>query len=131
MVEAILLGLLFLVPLIWALSVVADLHRSALATTAAVREAGFDAARSGDFHSAERAVDNAVARAFVDHGLDPSRAGLEWSAPSGLTRGGLIEVRVSYRVPVVQAPLIGDVSGPAITVNASHVATIDPFRSDE
>ncbi len=115
----------------WGLSVLADLHRGALATTAAVREAGFDAARSVDLTTADRAVEDAVARAFVDHGLDPTQAELEWAAPSGLTRGGVIEVRVSYRVLVAQAPLIGRLSGPSIAVNAEHVAPIDPFRSDE
>lgn len=129
--ESILLGLLLLVPLIWALSVLADVHRGALAAGAAVREAGFDAARAGDLATADRAVEEAVATAFLDHGLDPTRAELEWSAPSGLARGGLIEVRVSYRVPVTQAPFIGTVSGPSIALNASHVTVIDPYRSDE
>jgi hypothetical protein len=129
--ESLLLGLLLLVPLIWALSVLADLHRGALAATAAVREAGFDAARAGDFAAADRAAQSAVTTAFLDHGLDPGTAELEWTAPSGLTRGGLIEVRVSYRVPIAQGPLIGEVSGPSIALNARHVTVIDPYRSDE
>ena len=129
--ESVLLGLLLLVPLIWLLSVLADVHRGALATTAAVREAGFDAARSGDLSTADRAVEQAVTTAFADHGLDPNAAEVEWSAPAGLIRGGFVEVRVSYRVSVAQAPLIGRVTGPSITVNAQHVTRIDPFRSEE
>lgn len=130
-VESIFMGLLLLVPLIWTLSVLADLHRGALAATAAAREAGFDAARQNDLPEANRAVEDAVAMAFIDHGLDPSRAEVEWSSGSGLARGGLIEIRVSYRVPILQAPLLGQVAEPSIVVNAGHVTRVDPFRSDE
>jgi hypothetical protein len=131
LLESILVGLLLLVPLLWALTVLADLHRGALAATAAVREAGFDAARASDRASAEEAVEGAVAAAFVDHGLDPGAAHSTWSAPSGLTRGGLIEVRVSYPVAVFRAPFLGEVSGPSVAINASHVTLIDPFRSEQ
>lgn len=129
LVETILLGLLLLVPLIWTLGVLADIHRSALATTAAVREAGFEAARSIDRSSAVRAIDRAVSQAFADQGLDPSLAHVDVSLPRGLERGAPVEVEVSVRVPVLQAPLLGRVSGPSVTVRAAHVTRIDPYRS--
>ncbi|HEX2295196.1 MAG TPA: hypothetical protein VHN37_07805 [Actinomycetota bacterium] len=128
LVETLLLGLLLLVPLIWTLGILADLHRAALATTAAAREAGFDAARATTVSEAERAVDAAIAAALVDHGVDPSRARVEWTR-SRLARGAPVEVTVSYSVPVLQAPFLGDAGGPGITVNASHVARVDPYRS--
>jgi hypothetical protein len=128
-VETLLLGLLLLVPLIWILGVLADLHRSALAATAAVREAGADAARSTNLGVADRAVDLAVARAFADQGLDASDAQVTWTSDSGLARGGTVEVRVSYPVTVLQAPLLGKVAGPSVWVDARHVARIDLFRS--
>ena len=56
LVEAILVGLVMIVPLIWALGVLADLHRSALAASAAAREAGFEAARADSASDADRAV---------------------------------------------------------------------------
>jgi hypothetical protein len=128
LLESILLGLLLMAPLLWALGVLADLHRGALAASAAAREAGFDAARSASARSASAAVDVAVRRAFADEGLDPGRARVRWSG-FGSGRGGAIVVRVSYPVTVLQAPLLGRVSGPSVWVNASHVARIDPFRS--
>lgn len=126
-IETLMLGLLLLVPLIWALGVLSELHRAALATTTAAREAGFDAARTGSTTEAERRIDAAVASALRDHGLDPGLADVEWT--SALGRGGEVELRVSYDVPVLQAPLIGSVGGPSITVSASHVARVDPYRS--
>jgi hypothetical protein len=128
-VEALLLGMLLLVPLIWTLGVLADLHRSALAATAAAREAGFDAARSATLAAADAAVAEAVERALADQGLDPGEARVRWDAGSSLRRGGPVEVEVAYPVTVVQAPLLGRVSGPSVWVRARHVARVDPYRS--
>ena len=127
--ETILFGLLLLAPLIWALTVLADVHRAALASTAAAREAGFDAARATDVSSAARAIDAAVAGAFEDHGLDAARARVQSSTPAGLARGGSVEVRVAYPVAVLRAPFLGVVSGPELLVTATHVSRVDPYRS--
>lgn len=127
MVETMLLGLLLLIPLIWVLGVLSELHRAALATTSAAREAGFDAARAATPSEVERRIDVAVATALADHGIDPGNARVEWA--TDLERGGEVELRVSYDVPVFQAPLLGSVGGPSISVSASHVARVDPYRS--
>jgi hypothetical protein len=129
LIETILLGLLLLVPLLWGLGVLADLQRNALATTAAAREAGFEAARATGRADAARAIDRAVAQAFRDQGLDPSTAQVDVSLPGGLERGAVVEITVGARVPVFQAPLIGRVAGPSIGVTARHVARVDPYRS--
>lgn len=128
LLEVMTLGMLFLVPLIWALGVLSELHRAALSSTAAAREAGFDAARATDDRAAARAVDAAVAAVFADHGLDPSEARVAWSG-NGLTRGEPLEISISYPVTVVQAPFLARAGGPSIWVHARHVARIDPFRS--
>jgi hypothetical protein len=130
-VETIMLGLLLLIPLMWALGVLADLHRGALAATAAAREAGVDAARSSNLADADRAVRLAVETAFSDQGLDASDAKVEWTSDSGLARGGTVEVEVAYPVTVLQAPFLGKVAGPSVWVNARHIARIDLFRSRE
>ena len=130
LVEGLLLSLLLLVPTLWTLGVLSDLHRGALATTAAARAAGFDAARSSNATEASAAVKDAVARAFVDHGLDPDDAEVAVSL-SGLEREETVEVRIEYSVTVFQAPLLGRVGGPSIPVSAVHVTTIDPYRSRE
>jgi hypothetical protein len=128
LVETLLLGLLLLAPLVWGLGILSELHRAALATTAAAREAGFDAARAPTAAEAGRRIDAAVASAFADHGLDPADATVEWTSRE-LDRGGDVEIRVTYATPVLQAPFLGSVSGPSISVNAAHVARVDPFRS--
>ncbi len=127
--ETMLLGLLLLVPLIWGLGVLSELHRAALAATAAAREGGFEAARSGSRAEAARRLDAAVAAAFADHGLDVDHARVEWTAAGGLERGAAIEVRVSYSVAVLEAPFLGRVAGPSVDVTAAHVARADPYRS--
>jgi hypothetical protein len=129
LVETILLGLLLLVPLVWALGVLADLHRTALAASAAAREAGFEAATSPSLAEANGAVERAVAQAFMDHGVDPAAAQVRWAAPAGLARGGTVEVSVNAPVTVLQAPLLGRVTGPSVWVRARHLARIDPYRS--
>jgi hypothetical protein len=129
LLESILLGLVLLVPIIWTLGVLADLHRGALATNAAARDAGSAAQRSADPAAADAAIQTLVARAFADHGLDPADARVRWTSATGLERGGLLEVEVSYPVTVVQAPFLGRVSGPSIWVRARHAGLIDPFRS--
>ena len=127
--ETVLLGLLLLVPLIWVLGVLADVHRSALAATAAARDGGTSAARSADPASAALALDVAIARALQDHGLPAADAVSSWAAAPRFERGARVEVRVRYPVPVMQAPLLGRVAGPAIWIEASHVARIHPFIS--
>jgi hypothetical protein len=127
-VETLLLGLLLVVPLVWGLTVLSQLHRAALAGAAAAREAGFDAARSAGPAEAQRRIDAAVAAALRDHGLEPSEARVEWTA-GGLGRGAPVEVRVSYPTPVLQAPFLGSVAGPAVWIRAEHVARVDPYRS--
>lgn len=129
LIETVLLGLLLLVPLIWGLGVLADLHRGALAASAAAREAGADAARSTNVGGAESAVRAAVRQAFDNQGLDPDLARVRWSGTDRLQRGAALEIQVSYPVSVVQAPLLGRVSGPSVWVHARHVVRIDPFRS--
>lgn len=127
-VETLLLGLLFLVPLIWALGVLSELHRAALASTSAAREAGFDAARTGTERDAAAAIAAAVRQAFDNQGLDAADARIRWSA-GGLRRGGDLEIEISYPVTVAQAPMIGRAGGPSIWVRARHIARIDPYRS--
>jgi hypothetical protein len=130
-IEALLLGILLLIPLIWALGVLADLHRSALAATAAAREAGFDAARTSTLRDADGAIAAAVRQALQDQGLDPALVRVRWEAAASLERGDAVEVEVAYPVTVVQAPLLGRVAGPSVWVHARHIARVDPYRSLE
>jgi hypothetical protein len=128
-VETLLVSLILLVPLMWMLGLLSDLHRGALGTTAAAREAGFDAASSSAFSTASVAVERAVHQAFVDEGLDPTRAVVSWVATPGFPRGGTVKVSVTYPVTIAQFPFIGRVSGPSVAVKSIDLARIDPYRS--
>ena len=130
LIESLLIGLVLLVPVLWLVMVLADVHRAALATNAAVREAGFDAVRAADVSEADAAVDRAVATALSNHGLDPSRAEARWSASPGLERSATVEVVTIYRVAVLRVPFLGAVSGPSLAVTARHLARVDPYRSE-
>ena len=130
LIETLLLGLFLMAPLLWGLGVLADLHRTALAAASAAREAGFEAARATDLQEARLAADRTIARAFLDHGVDPGDARVEWSL-SNLERGQPVQIAISVPVSVVSAPFIGDVAGPSVWVHARTVARIDPYRSRE
>lgn len=129
--ETILLGLLLLAPLIWLLTVLGAVHRAALATAAAAREAGWEVASAVDTHEARRSVDRAVGVALTDQELDPNSARIEAVWASGLERGTAVQIRVAYPVPVLSAPFLGTISEPVLWIEAVHVARIDPFRSRE
>lgn len=131
LLETILLGLLLFIPLLWGLGVLAELHRGALASTAAAREAGFDAVRMSDRAAGSDAIDEAVARAFRNHGLDPGEVRVTWTGDKDLRRGSAVRILIEYPVPVLSAPFLGRVSGPSIWVRAEHVARVDPYGSRE
>ena len=129
LVETILVAVVLIVPLVAALGALSDLHRGALAASAAVREAGFEAARSDTAAQADLAVATAVRGAFSDHGLDSRSAEVRWTSAPGFERGGSIEVEVKLPVQVLQLPFLGSAFGPHVWVNARHVARIDPYMS--
>lgn len=129
LIETVLLGLLFLVPLVWLLGTLSDIHLAALATTHAVREAGFEATRSSDPVSAQTAVERTVDRTFRNHGLSPDLADVSFSPHTSLARGSSLEIVVTYPVSILHLPLLGDSSAASILVRANHVARVDPYRS--
>ena len=129
LIETVLLGLLFLVPLVWLLGTLSEIHVAALATTNAAREAGFEATRTSDHASAQEAVEHTVDQAFRNHGLRPELAEVSMSSPIAFGRGRSIEITVAYPVSVLRAPFLGDVSFASVSVEAQHVARVDPYRS--
>ncbi len=129
LLEVILLGLVLLIPLIVMLSALADLHRAALAATAAAREGGFAAARSVGPETAARSADEAIARVLEAHGLPGSDAKAEVLGLDSFRRGGSVEVRVAFAVRVLQIPFAAAGSEPTVMVRARHIARIDPYRS--
>lgn len=129
LVEVLTVGLFLLLPVVWMLTVAAQLHAAALATSTAAREGGFEAARSIDVQDASNAVDRSVGAAIEDQGLETSSASVVWGPSGSWERGTLLEIEVSYPVPVFQMPLLGRIGAPAIVVTGRHIARLDPYRS--
>jgi hypothetical protein len=127
--ETILLSLILLIPLIWTLGVLADIHRVALAATAAARDAGTEAVAAGTAPSARRAVARAIESAFESHRLDPDLALVDIRSDGNLGRGTSLSVNIKVPVTILQAPLLGRVAGPSIWVEARHVARVPLFGS--
>jgi hypothetical protein len=130
LVETILVALVFFVPLFWLMGVLSVMHRSALASASAARDAGSEISRSTDMASGSAAMDAAIHQALVDHGIDPREAQVSVAAPAGLARGAKVTIQVAVPVSVAQAPLLGEASwGPEVWIRSSFVAIVDPFAS--
>ena len=125
--DAFLVGLILMVPLIWMLIAASSLHRAALASASAVREAGLVASRAGTASDAHGRARAAVARALSEQRVDPdhSRVSLSW-APD---RNAAVRAEVEIPVQVLTIPFLDRRIGPAILVKASHVVHRDPYRS--
>ncbi len=126
LVEAILLGLVLIVPLVWLLGFLDHVHRAALGATAAARSAGFTAAAAAHLADAPR-VQQAVALALRDQHLSMDRAEVEASLSDDGQRGGLVRVEVRYAVPMIGLPHIGHL--PSLIVTARHNVLVDPYSS--
>lgn len=125
LVEAILVGLLLMVPLLWLLGFLDHVHRAALGATSAARSAGFEAAASADPEEAR--VEEAVALALEDQDLSPGQAQFDISVSREGERGGLVQVAVRYPVPMLDLPSVGQL--PSLWVTARHDAIVDRYRS--
>ena len=125
LVEAILLGLVLMVPLLWMLGFLDHAHRAALGATAAARSAGFEVAAST--YPADAQVELAVALALKDQGLTADAAELDVRLSKDGERGDLVQVEVRYPVPMLDVPSIGQL--PSLWVTARHDAVVDPYRS--
>ena len=125
LIETIFLCLILLIPIAWGLATLDRVHRAALASTAAVRDAGFEAVRAADVTVADLAIDRAVAAAFRDQGLDMIHADVRWAAPGGLARGTRVDISVTYEVEV-----FGDLLPFAsVPVSARHSLFVEEYAS--
>jgi Flp pilus assembly protein TadG len=122
--EVMVLGVVLIVPLIWLVAVLADVHRAALAVDAAAREVGWELTH----HGSSDTIDEAAAAAFRDQGLDVSRVTVSWDGSGD--RGEVVIVRTSYPVSVASFPWIGALSGPTIQVHAVHRVMAPSYGSD-
>jgi hypothetical protein len=132
--------LVLLVPLVYALVVVADVQRALLATSSAAREAGRVYVTASSRAEAERRAAVAYREVLANFGLraaDPRaalrvEAGCPVGAPvgcaGGFGPGAEVRVAVTYRVAVARLPLVGALGVPSVTVGATQRSRVDPFR---
>jgi len=146
-VELLVVFLTLVVPLVYAMAVMADVQRALLATSSAAREAGRVYVTGPDRVEAERRAGVAYRQVLATYGIragDPAagmrlRAGCPAEAEAeagvvgegcagGFGPGAEVEIVVTYRVPVARLPFLGAVAGPGVTVGATHHTRVDRYR---
>jgi hypothetical protein len=139
-VELLVVFLTLLVPLVYAMVVMADVQRALLATSSAAREAGRVYVTGTDRLAAERRAGLAYREVLATYGMragDPRaamrlRARCPPAAASGCAGqfgpGAEVQIVVTYRVPVARLPFLGAVAGPGITIGATHHTRVDRYR---
>ena len=139
-VEFVAVFLTLVVPLVYAIGVMADVQRALLAVSTAAREVGRVYVTASD--SAEALGRAGVAYDDVMHNFgytvgDPRahidvRTGCLVGAPSGcgaeLSPGMEVTVVVTYQVPVARVPFLGSLAGPDLQVGATHHTRVDRYR---
>jgi hypothetical protein len=138
-IEFLLVFVALVVPLVYAIAVMAEVQRAVLAVSTAAREIGrvyvtapTRAEATGRMERAYREVMGNFGYAAGDgHGnlevhtaCPAAAAGCE----GGFGPGAEVSVRVTYRVPVARLPFVGAISGPDLRVGATHHTRVDRYR---
>ncbi|HEY3241256.1 MAG TPA: hypothetical protein VGL92_16955 [Acidimicrobiia bacterium] len=139
-VEVLVVFLTLLVPLVYAILVMADVQRALLATSTAAREAGRVYVTGSGRLDAERRAGVASREVLATYGIraDDPRAGIRLRAgcppevasgcAGGFGPGAEVRVVVTYRVPVVRLPFLGALAAPNLMIGATHHTRVDRYR---
>jgi Flp pilus assembly protein TadG len=138
-VEFVVVFLTLVIPLVYAIAVMADVQRALLAVSTAAREVGRVYVTSGTAEEADRRGALAYEEVLANFGYgagDPRaalvvRTACPGDAPgcvAGLGPGAEITVRVTYRVPVARLPFVGAIAGPDLPVGATQHTRVDRYR---
>jgi len=129
-VEFVLLGVLLLLPIVYAVLTALTVQRSAYALTAATREAGRVFAHEGGGASAYDHAYLAARVAMRDQGLDlePAELRITCEPVECGTPGGHIQVSIDRQVPLPLLPAFGQ-NTPSIAVHGRHDEVVDCFAS--
>ncbi|MDQ3628809.1 MAG: hypothetical protein M3419_08375 [Actinomycetota bacterium] len=133
-VEFVWLGLLLLVPLVYALLTVFEAQAAAYGSDAASRSAGRAFMLSP---SQEQAYDRAHAAArlaLADHGIAAGQVSVDIScAPDPqrcLSPGSTVSVSVTVQQPLPLVPAALGTNAPSVTMSSTHVEPYGTFRED-
>jgi hypothetical protein len=128
MVEFAYLGVLLLVPLVYALLTALQVQRSAYGVTAATREAGRVFVAEGAQGAAYDDAFVAARLAMRDQGLDlePGELVITCQFEDCATAGAIVHVRIDRSVPLPLVPAFGQ-STPSIAVHGRHDEVVDCF----
>lgn len=119
-VEFVTVAVVLMVPLVYVLLAVFAVQRAAFAVSAAAREAGRAYVTADDAADAEARAQAAADLALADQ--LPGDPPADLTTDGALAAGGAITVTVTYDVEV-----LGGLG--RVPVTATHVATVDRYRS--
>ncbi|MGW0230163.1 hypothetical protein ACWDWO_17755 [Actinopolymorpha singaporensis] len=130
-VEFCMMGILFLVPLVYVMLAVFDLQRAMYGASAAARDAGRAFVLAPDLGSAQSRARQAAQFAMADQGLELG-SGFSYRCDGGcLQAGSAVTVRISYTVPL---PFVPDaIGGPlaSIPVSSTHRTPYGDYRESK
>jgi hypothetical protein len=138
-IEFVLVFLALVVPLVYAIAVMADVQRALLASSTAAREVGRVYVTAPSAEEARRRTAIAYGEVLENFGYAPGdprarlvvRAACPGRTPgcvAGNGPGAEVLVRVTYRVPVARLPFVGAIAGPDLPIGATHHTRVDRYR---
>jgi Flp pilus assembly protein TadG len=138
-VEFVLVFVALVVPLVYAIAVMADVQRAVLAVSTAAREVGRVYVTAPTRVEAKERTERAYREVMANFGYaagDPRadvaiRTACSSDSPgcaAGFGPGAELWVRVTYRVPVARLPFLGAIAGPDLPVGATQHTRVDRYR---
>jgi hypothetical protein len=138
-IEFLLVFVALVVPLVYAIAVMAEVQRAALAVSSAAREIGRVYVTAPTRAEADARMERAYGEVMGNFGYSAGdgRAEVEvhTACPAsavgcagGFGPGAEVSVRVTYRVPVARLPFLGAISGPDLPVGATHHTRVARYR---
>jgi hypothetical protein len=135
-IEFVLVFVVLVLPLVYAIVVMAEVQRALLATSTAAREVGrvYVTAAEGQ-RRAELAYEEVLENFGYAAGDPRARLVVRTACTrqgsrcvAGFGPGAEIMVWVTYRVPVARLPFIGAIAGPDLPIGATQHTRVDRYR---